>query len=293
MFHPIRHSLMATLVLLVFANSTTAQNEFEATATSQQQPSLSQLPGIARPGMAATLRFPVGGTIERVHVKEGQKVTKGDPLVSLDDRLVRAQWKVAQVEASRTGGLSSAKTELELAERRLVRVQRAYEKEGASEFELEEERARADHARSRYESQRELKRLAEANLAVLSEQLRRQTIYAPFDGVVTQIYAKRGASVDPGSNVVAIANVDQLEVELHAPSRLYGTIAAGEEILLVAGRPVERQILARAVFASPIVNSASDTFRCVLRIDNVDRKLPGGFSVVLSLPAQQEQLSQR
>ena len=130
-------------------------------------------------------------------------------------------------------------------------------------------------------AQLEAKELAGVHLKLAQEQLRQLTVYAPFDGVVTELHAKLGTSVDSTLPIVSVANLDALEVELHAPVYLFGDIRSGKTVRLRAGAPVNRTLDAEVRFTSPIVNSASNTFRCVLRIDNRLEKLPAGFSVVL------------
>ena len=128
------------------------------------------------------------------------------------------------------------------------------------------------------------------------EEFRRMTIYAPFDGVITQLHEKLGAAVDPTVPVVSIANLETLEIEMHTPVDLYGTLRPGGIVELVASAPVNKVISAEVLSTSPVINSASRTFRCVLRIENSARKLPAGFSVSLASqlkPAVSEELTQK
>jgi RND family efflux transporter MFP subunit len=234
--------------------------------------------------MSATLRCLVAGNIGTIDVREGQTVRAGDRLVTLDDRLVRSQLHIAELEAAKTGDLNRAKSQLALAERQLSRLERAFEHNGVADFELEEQRARVEQARAIHLGQLESKELAEGHLRLAREQLRRLSVFAPFNGIVTQIHANLGESVDATAPVVSVANLDALEVELHAPVQLFGSIQPGSSLNLLAGAPVNTAVDAKVIFASPIVNSASGTFRCVLRIDNAGRTLPAGFSVNLTSP---------
>jgi membrane fusion protein (multidrug efflux system) len=252
----------------------------------------SQVYGVARPQLSATLRSTGTGTIAQVLVREGQNVRAGDALVSLDDRLARAHVRIAEIEAARTGELNRVRMQLKLAERQLDRMRIAFKSNAISEFELEEQLATVEQAQSILTTQAEAKELAKANCVLAVEQLRSLTIFAPFDGVITQLHNKIGDSVDPSVAVVSIVNMETLDVELHTPTELYGQIKPNESIPLMASAPLNEVIFAKVVFASPIVNSASNTFRCVLRIDNTVRKLPAGFSVTLAPVPQTAHSSQ-
>src|SRR6266700_1612280 len=69
--------------------------------------------GVAGAGLveAQTENISVGtnlpGIVTDVFVKVGQKVTKGEPLFKLDDRALRAEWRVRQAS------LASAEAQLE------------------------------------------------------------------------------------------------------------------------------------------------------------------------------------
>ena len=57
-------------------------------------------------------------------------------------------------------------------------------------------------------------------------------IYAPFDGVVTRIYAEPGEYLSPGTPLVELAN---RSVELHVsiPESLLGSVKPGEAVAVI------------------------------------------------------------
>ena len=69
---------------------------------------------------------------------------------------------------------------------------------------------------------------------------------------------------------------------MHTPLNFYGAIRPGDKLSLDAEKPVSRSIEATVLTVSPVINSASQTFRAVLEIDNRDRRLAAGFSVVIN-----------
>jgi RND family efflux transporter MFP subunit len=240
-----------------------------------------QLHGIARPSQMADLPSLVPGTIEQIHIHEGQLVKKGDPLVTLDDRVPKARLAAATVEANLTGALLRAQVDAKMATSRLNRLSLALRQGAGARFELEEAVGVRDQAQAAVQHQQDLLKAAEANRQLAEAQLLQYTISAPFDGVITEIHQKSG-TVDPTQVVISLANLETLEVEMHLPSRLYGTFRAEQSVPLRAAAPVSNVIDASVVSVSPIINSASDTFRCLLQINNNQQHLPAGFSVVLN-----------
>ncbi len=108
------------------------------------------------------------------------------------------------------------------------------------------------------------------------------------DGLIVQIHQKAGATADCTLPIVTIASLETLEGELYVPVQRHCTLKPGGQALLISSAPVNRDIAATVRSVSPVIDSASNIFRCVLIINNTDRKLPTGFSVVLKgflLPA--------
>ncbi|MFO1002759.1 MAG: efflux RND transporter periplasmic adaptor subunit [Planctomycetaceae bacterium] len=248
----------------------------------------SQLHGVARPLQNAILSSLVPGRIMTIHVAEGSRVSACDPLVSLDDRLAQAQVEASRREAAQVAMLERAELAYQQAERRLSRLEKAALQNATAAFEIEEARSLKEQSRAERDAAREAIAVAEANLTMAEEQLRRNTIYAPFDGVIVQIHQKQGAAVDASLPVVTLASLDTLEVEMYVPSDRFGSIRNGSTVKLSAGAPVNTDLSAKVCSVSPVIDSASNTFRCVLQIDNTTAGLPAGFSVVLTNADEQQ-----
>ena len=296
--------LIGTCAALLPADESLSQNSrFQiaqrpgGAVRAQQMPNTSpfdfsdELHGITKPSQIAELPSLVPGTILDVHVAEGDRVKKGDPLITLDDRVPKARLAAATVEANLTGALRRAQVDQKMAESRLSRLRTAMSKGAGAGFEIEEAEGAVEQTRAAVEQQQDTLKAAEANRQLAEAQLDQYTIAAPFDGIVTQIHRKSGA-VDPSQLLVTVANLNALEVEMHLPSRMFGNIQTGESVKLQAGVPISNTVNASVVSVSPIINSASNTFRCLMRIDNNQQNLPAGFSVVISQQNSNRQIGQ-
>jgi RND family efflux transporter MFP subunit len=141
--------------------------------------------------------------IRQVHVTAGDQVTKGQVLVSLDDRELReqlaaaeAQLKQASIEYERTRTLKSAKATTDQA---LVAARTAYE-------------------------------AARAQMQRLKVMLSFSEIISPLDGKVTDRRIEVGDLANPGQVLLTVYDPKHMRVEAPAPIRLAGKLAVGQEV---------------------------------------------------------------
>ena len=103
-----------------------------------------------------------------------------------------------------------------------------------------------------------------------------------FDGVIVQIHQKQGTAVDGSLPVVTLASHDTLDVVKYVATDRFGSLRNSRTVKLSAGAPVNSELSAEVCSVSPVIDSASNTFRCIPRNDNTTAGLPAGFSVVLT-----------
>ena len=237
------------------------------------------LQGIAKPKYDAELRPGAQGTVIAVHVEEGQWVTKGTPLITLDDRVAQATVSVAQAAAAARGAVKQAELAMQEAQSLMSRTEIALRVNASSEFELASKRSLYEQAVAAYEQQVEVVKSAVAELKLAEAQRELLTLRAPFDGEVLKVGVKLGNTVDPTQVAVRVANLKLLSVEMHLPLNLFGSVLAGNEYNFKAGAPVNEEVSARAEFISRVVEPTSGTFRARFQIENASQKLPAGFEI--------------
>ncbi len=147
----------------------------------------------------------VGGNVRRIHVRPGQKVEAGAPLIDVDAREETAALESAR--AQRT----SAEVNLEQARRTRARIESLYKEGLASAQELEQSRAQVDaleastRAAAAQETQREV-------------QLQFHAVRAPFAGTVGDVLVRVGDFVSATTPLTSVAQADVLEVSVAVPS---------------------------------------------------------------------------
>ncbi|MCY1077840.1 efflux RND transporter periplasmic adaptor subunit [Archangium lansingense] len=147
----------------------------------------------------------VAGYVRRIHVRPGQKVEAGAPLIDVDSRVETAALETAR--AQRT----SSEVNLEQARRTRARIESLYKEGLASAQELEQARAQVEaleantRAAAATETQREV-------------QLQFNTVRAPFAGTVGDVLVRVGDFVSATTPLTSVAQADVLEVSVSVPS---------------------------------------------------------------------------
>ena len=148
----------------------------------------------------------LGGKLEKIIVKEGQEVKKGTLLAVIDDAGFQEQIDQMQLQ-------------LDLAKTTFERTARLWEQKIGSEMMFLE-------AKTRYEAQKK-------QLDQMKKQLAKAKIYAPFDGIIDEIFANQGSNVAPGmSPVLRIVNLKSMYVEADVPENYLTAITKGSKAVV-------------------------------------------------------------
>lgn len=209
--------------------------------------------GSVRAQDSARLSGTVAGEVLKVHIKPGDKVQKGAPLVELDDLdlqsvLAQRQADVADVEsqialensrhAADKQSLRHEQQLLRIAEKAVKRNNNLRRRQAISDAvveqaqEAKERQALAVSARKAQVEQHPARlnqltaRLARAKTAlrVAQRDLGDTQVVAPFSGSVTQVMVSPGDEIRPGGMMVELFNRDSLELVAQIPGRYLKTV---------------------------------------------------------------------
>lgn len=259
-------------------NAIVVDYDLTETDLSKMGPSLQ---GLTKPRKFSELTAKVSGGIKAIYVQEGDVVPQGSPLALIDDQSARAAVKVAEVLANQVGQIERCKLDLQIEDQRLSRLKSVVNSNATSQLELWEKKASRDQKKAILDEAIEAADVAHAQLLKAQVDLDSHKIVAPFTGQVIQIMKKVGTAPQPGEPVMIVADLSELEVEMHLPLSQFGKIRVGDQLQLKAGQPVNRMISSKVISVSPLINPTSSTFRCLFVIDNRDKSLPSGFAVTL------------
>lgn len=219
--------------------------------------------GKVEPAEWAAARTATAGIVSRVSVQKGQKVTQGQPLISLDMRLAQtdlegalARKEEAQAAASaiNQGGkaatvaslndsLQTAKAAVTVAQRNYDSLQRLLPQQAATKLQVDEAKDALDRAKLQAESienQRRtlvtpadkseaLARVNDAQAAVDLAEARLQygVVRAPLSGTLYQFDIKEGAYLPPGELVGLVGRLDRVKVIVYVDEPDLGRVSLG------------------------------------------------------------------
>jgi RND family efflux transporter MFP subunit len=173
--------------------------------TKVENPASKQLVGTVVAFESADLVTTIDGVVQVVHVGLGDRVKKGDALVTMDMRRVRGDLDTAKaaLEAAESA-VAHSKVEFEQAVHELGSQRRlssagAGPREDATKAEFGKRIAGTGLRSSR--AQRDQARIAMEQLKI---KLAESVVRAPFDGVVTGRYTNRGQRVNTGTIVIKL-----------------------------------------------------------------------------------------
>ena len=200
-------------------------------ATSESVGSRTELPGRLVPDDDHTTRLsaPLQGRVVTVHVKLGDRVTRGQPLVSLrspEAASARADETKAVAELnSREAAVNFAKRTRERAERLLeLKAIAAQEVERARN---DEQLAEAARAQAQAEVERARAALREYGAAGSGSDV---VLRAPASGVVVSRNAVPGTVVEPGAPLVTITDATSLWLDIAATESVASTLKRAQGV---------------------------------------------------------------
>jgi RND family efflux transporter MFP subunit len=209
----------------------------------------------------------VRGTIERIHVSEGDRVEEGDVLFEIDP----TPYEVALRQAE--AGLDLARSERHQLEADLARARELLSKEVMSEQAIERlvTSVEVAHARER--------QAAEA-VARARQNLDWTVVRAPYAGSVAARLADEGTTAldQPQTVVIVLQETDVLEARAGIPESQLLMVNLGDPALLhVEGIP--EPILTEVSAVSDTIDPSTRTYLVKMLVDNSDRRLKAGIFV--------------
>jgi RND family efflux transporter MFP subunit len=170
----------------------------------------------------------VMGTVTSIKVKEGDKVVKGEVLLTIDDRDVVERYRAAKegyMEALHS--LDAAGKNKRLAELTRERYKNLYEDKAISAQEMDEIETRHDLAVIEYERSSAALGKAKANVGEVEINLGFTKIKAPVSGVVTGKKAEVGDMALPGEVLLRVEDNSSYTLEVNIDERMAGKLEPG------------------------------------------------------------------
>lgn len=192
-------------------------------------PSYTQTSGVSasgqiEAGQTAMISTRLMGTINHIYVEVGDRVHKGQLLISVSNADLLAQR--AQANAS----ISEAKAASAVSSKDLERFTQLYKQQSASAKELENVTLQNQSVRSKLETARQMKNQVDAQLAYTH-------ITAPFTGVITKKFMDEGSMANPGMPLLALEQGSNFQAVVNVSESDISKIKQGARVKVVIKSP--------------------------------------------------------
>ncbi|NOX84536.1 MAG: efflux RND transporter periplasmic adaptor subunit [Chlorobi bacterium] len=198
----------------------------------------------------------VAGQIITIYVTEGQKVKKGQLLVKLDTRVIEEN-------------IADVKSQLDYAKTLYEKQKRLWDKNIGSERQYLD-------SKNRYEN-------LENKLKVLQAQYNMSFIKSPINGIIEDIYQKKGELGTPGVRIMHIVDLDKLKVTAMISEVYLPVIHPGDTVEITF--PTYPGLVYRkpVTFIGNVVNKQSRTFKIQVDVENKKGELKPNMLVNIKI----------
>ena len=231
----------------------------------------------------------VSGQIKALHVQLGQRVRKGDLLVSLDPELAQADVTQAEAALAQQRALLEARQVDIAAARREVERQKRLSAAGATAAQ-ELERATDELAKLEADAKGQgatLQRL-QAELTRTQLRLSYTRITAPMDGVVVSLPVQVGQTViaiQITPVMLTLADLDTITVRTRVPEADIQSIRVGQvaRFSTLAGEARRYEGKVRVIQPIPERAGSAVFYNVLFEVDNRDRRLYSDMTVQVDI----------
>jgi membrane fusion protein, multidrug efflux system len=202
------------------------------------------------------LRPDIEGRVDAILVREGSLVSRGQPLIKVDDAELQAE--VARAEAER-----------DLARQSLTRTRELLSQKASSQSELERAEATS--------------RSTEAQYQLLKVRLDRTTVRAPFSGVAGRRLVSLGDYVTTSDGLMTLQTVSPQRAVFQVPERYADQLEVGQHVTFRVAALPGREFAGRVDFVDPVVQLPGRTITVKAEVPNPRRELQSGMFIEVRL----------
>lgn len=238
-----------------------------------------EVAGDVAPSFQLDVKSEVSAKVKAIHVEAGDTVKSGDLLVEIDDSDLLTEKQSVLTE------IDGAKLEMEKDRRNYERAKELFEAKLIS-------REQFDNLTSEFDiSQNNLLR-AQRKLAITEDKLRKTKVTSPIDGTVLTLPVIEGqvviaaASVNSGTTLMTVANLDKLLVQTHVNQVDVARLKVEQPVKLKVESLKDVVMNGKISFIAPIATVKTNVkgFDIEATIENPNARLRPGMTVNLTIP---------
>ncbi|GGG51194.1 efflux RND transporter periplasmic adaptor subunit [Bizionia arctica] len=227
---------------------------------------------------SADLSTRMMGYVTKVHVKVGDKVKKGQLLISINNADLQA--KRAQVDA----GITEATVAFNNAQKDYNRFKSLYADNSASQKELDDITANYEMAKARLEGAKQMKNEVNAQFAY-------SNITAPFSGVITSKTVREGDMANPGQPLISVEAPGNFEVMAMVPETEISEIRNGIAVD-VSVKAINKILKGKVTEVSTSAKNTGGQYLVKIALDKTDTNILSGMFTTVQFPIEKKSTSE-
>jgi RND family efflux transporter MFP subunit len=211
----------------------------------------------------------ISGRVTEINAAEGNRVRRGDPLITIDSSRIHLSLKAKEAEAEQ------ASQQAFLARNNLKRAEELFQQKLVPESTIDSARAWAISTEARFDQ-------LDAERGLLAIDLANCTVRAPYDGYTLRRQVDVGGWVAIGTPVYEMVDLASITVTVDLPEKHYASLAIGSRAeITISGN--DQPYVGTVTGLARSAASETHTFPVLISVRNSDGKLGGGKLVRATL----------
>jgi RND family efflux transporter MFP subunit len=223
---------------------------------------------------SADLSTRMMGYVNKVHVNVGDKVRKGQLLISINNSDLQA--KRAQVNA----GINEATAAFNSAQKDYNRFKNLFVDNSASQKEMDDMTANFEIAKARLESANQMKN-------EINAQFTYSNITAPFSGTITSKNVEAGNMANPGMSLISIETQGHFEVMAMVPETEISAIKKGTTVDVLV-KSISKTIKGKVTEVSTSAKNTGGQYLVKIDLDKTEINVLSGMFTTVQFPVEQK-----
>ena len=227
---------------------------------------------------SADLSTRMMGFVTKANVNVGDKVTKGQLLISINNSDLQA--KKGQINA----GITQAKTAFNNAEKNYNRFKNLFESKSITQKELDDMTANYQIAKAGLESANQMKN-------EINAQFEYANITAPFSGVITSKNIEVGDMANPGMSLISIETPGDFEVIAMVPETEISQINKGTEVTVLV-KSMNKSLQGKVEEVSTSAKNTGGQYLVKINLEKTGASILSGMFTTIQFPVDKKNSSE-
>jgi len=214
------------------------------------------------------------GFVNNIHVNVGDKVSKGQLLLSINSTDISAQK--AQVEASITEATAAFKN----AEKDYNRFTALFKENSASQKEMDDISANYEMSKARLEAANQMKNQVNAQLSY-------SNITAPFNGIITGKFVNKGDMANPGMPLISVETPGKYQIISMITESEITSIKKGTNVSVTV-KSTNQLVTGKVTEVSSSAKNTGGQYLVKVVLNKTDAKLLSGMFTSVQFPIEKD-----